>query len=200
MLPILQRDTDLIRLAREIAIDHYDIEDVLDRYQLSYDAWGWLCVYPRFATLLANEEEAWKSAKNTKERVRLKSAAVIEAYLESAATSLLDSKETLVAKTGLAKLVASFAGIGTEADHKHAAGGSGFSITINLGDRTVQVGTGRGLRLGEDEDDEDEMPDGEDLVEGALEIEEFGAISPVFELENLPDVNETATDLASDLS
>jgi len=142
MNAVIQRDIDLVRLAREIAIDHYDIDDLLTRYQLSYDQWGALLEYERFNDLLANEEEAWSSAKNTRERVKLKSASVIEMYLEDAAKSLLDAKETLVAKTGLAKLVASFAGIGTEADQKHA-GGSGFSITINLGDKTLQVGAHR---------------------------------------------------------
>ena len=155
MTTTLQRDIDLIRLAREIAIDHYDIDAVLDQHHITYDQWNWLCGYQRFTDLLASEEEAWRSAKNTKERVRLKSAAVIESYLEDAAKSLLSTNESLVAKTGLAKLIAGFAGIGGEESKFGAVGGSGFSITINLGDRTVQVGTRRAaLELENDEFDE----------------------------------------------
>ncbi len=143
MHPLVSRDIDLITFAREIAIDHWDIEDVLDRYQLRYDDFRLLFEFPRFTRLLANEEESWSSAKNTHERVRLKSAALIESYLEAAAKSLMSDHETLVAKTGLAKLVGSFAGLGEEALRaQKGVGGSGFSITINLGDRTLSVSTG----------------------------------------------------------
>jgi hypothetical protein len=168
MLAILHRDVDLVRLAREIAIDHYDIEDLLDRYKLSYDAWRELWDYPRFTDLLANEEESWASAKNTRERVKLKSASVIEMYLEDAAKSLLDAKETLVAKTGLAKLIAGFAGIGTEGDKAHG-GGSGFSITINLGDKTLQVGAQR-VSNGAVEDDENDVFEPENDVFGVEKL------------------------------
>ena len=140
MNELLTRDVDLIRLAREIAIDHDDIDVVLDRYQLNYDSWRLLLEFPRFRALLANETEAWESAKNVKERVKLKAAGLIEGYLEEAQAALYDRSQTLIARTGLAKLVASFAGIGTEFDQKHGGGGSGgFSITINLGDRTLNV-------------------------------------------------------------
>lgn len=138
---LLQRDIDLIRLAREIAIDHDDIDEVLDRYHLDYDAWNLLLQFPRFAALLANEEEAWLSAKNTKERVKYKAAALIEGYLEEAQISLHDRNQTLIARTGLAKLVAGFAGIGFEEGGRMGAnsGNGGFSITINLGEQTLRV-------------------------------------------------------------
>lgn len=146
MHPLVQRDIDLITFAREIAIDHYDIDDILNRYQLRYEDLALLFEFPRFTQLLANESETWASAKNTHERVRLKSAAVIETYLETAAKELHDPNQTLIAKTGLAKLIGSFAGLGEEALRaSKGAGGSGFSITINLGDRSLNVA------LGEDE-------------------------------------------------
>ncbi len=146
MHPLVQRDIDLITFAREIAVDHYDIEDVLDRYQLRYDDFRLLFEFPRFTQLLANEEETWSSAKNTHERVRLKSAALIEKYLEAAQASLHNENETLIARTGLAKLIGSFAGLGEEAlrAQRGGAGGSGFSITINLGDRVLNVGVSNG--------------------------------------------------------
>jgi hypothetical protein len=141
MNEMLQRDIDLIRLAQEIAIDHSDIDEVLDRYHLSYDSWNLLLQFPRFAALLANEEEAWRSAKNTKERVKYKAAALIEGYLEEAQVALHDRNQTLIARTGLAKLVAGFAGIGMEEGSRFGSGGggSGFSITINLGEQTLRV-------------------------------------------------------------
>jgi hypothetical protein len=177
MAELLQRDYDLIRLAREIAIDHYDIEDLLDRYQLTYEHWLTLWSYPRFTRLLASEEESWRSAKNTRERVKLKSAAVIETYLEDAAKSLLDAKETLVAKTGLAKLIASFAGIGTEHDQKHGGVG-GFSIVINLGDRTLNIGARSvenrdfGVENGDNYTEIDDNYVENDDFQGAVPIEE----------------------------
>lgn len=146
MNTLLQRDIDLIRLAQEIAIDHEDIDLVLDRYKLSYDTWRTLLEFPRFVALLENEEEAWRSAKNTKERVKYKAAALIEGYLEEAQISLHDRNQTLIARTGLAKLVAGFASIGMEEGSRFGSGGGsgGFSITINLGDRSLNV-NGAGL-------------------------------------------------------
>lgn len=139
---LLQRDIDLVRLAQEIAIDHEDIDLVLDRYKLDYDAWRTLLEFPRFVALLENEEEAWRSAKNTKERVKYKAAALIEGYLEEAQISLHDRNQTLIARTGLAKLVAGFANIGLEEGGRFSTGGGGsggFSITINLGDKTINL-------------------------------------------------------------
>lgn len=186
MHPLVQRDIDLIRFAREIAIDHWDIEEVLDRYQLRYDDFRLLCEFPRFTALLANEEEAWLSAKNTHERVRLKSAALIENYLEEAHKSLHDPNQTLIAKTGLAKLVGSFAGLGEEALRaQKGQSGSGFSITINLGDRTLHVNT-NGAEMDDAEDDaEDDVPTLES--EGALDDVE--PLPPLIESRLVHDIN-----------
>lgn len=162
MHPLLQRDVDVLRFARELAIDHWDIDDLLDRYQLRYDDFRLLFEFPRFAQLIASEEESWASAKNTHERVRLKSAALIESYLEQAAKELHDANQGLVAKTGLAKLIGSFAGLGVdESRGKGMASGSGFSITINLGaDRKLSIDVGSG---------DEEVPTLES--EGAVEID-----------------------------
>jgi hypothetical protein len=172
MHPLVQRDIDLITFAREIAVDHWDIEDVLDRYQLRYDDFRLLFEFPRFTQLLATEEETWASAKNTHERVRLKSAALIEGYLEAAHKSLHSANETLVAKTALAKLIGSFAGLGEEALRaQKGGGGSGFSITINLGDRTLSVGVRGALQL------DDDAPTLESDLPPLLEDEQVYAIN-----------------------
>ena len=183
MHPLVQRDIDLITFAREIAVDHWDIEDVLDRYQLQYDDFRLLFEFPRFTQLLANEEEAWSSAKNTHERVRLKSAALIESYLEAAHKSLHDKNETLIAKTALAKLVGSFAGLGEEAlrAQKGGGSGSGFSITINLGDRTLKVGidgaSDRGPVLGKDWDEDSASTLESEALPPLIESERVHAIN-----------------------
>ena len=181
MHPLVSRDIDLITFAREIAVDHWDIEDVLDRYQLRYDDFRLLFEFPRFTRLLANEEESWSSAKNTHERVRLKSAALIESYLEEAHKSLHDPNQTLIAKTGLAKLVGSFAGLGEEAlrAQKGGGGGSGFSITINLGaDRKLSIEVG---------DRNEEVPTLES--EGAIDIDAEPALPPRIASRSVAEIN-----------
>jgi len=126
-------DATLVKLARELAIDHYDIETILKRHQITDEAWEGIKATPRFTQLLTSEIEAWQSALNTNERVKLKAAAVIEEWLEEATTSLHNKNETLPAKTEVAKLVARLAGMGISNIGVEGGSGDRFSVTINLG-------------------------------------------------------------------
>lgn len=125
--------TTLVKLAREIAIDHYTADEILSRNGLSATDWSQIQVHPRFRELLETELVAWHSATNTHERVKLKAAALIEEWLTEANTRIHDPKESLSAKTELGKLLTRIAGMGLN-DTNINSQGEKMSITINLGE------------------------------------------------------------------
>jgi hypothetical protein len=126
-------DITLIKVAREIAINHYPLETILERYKIEQDQWEELRLNPRFSELLEREIAEWSGALNTFERTKLKAAAMIEEYLPEGNARIHDSKENLPAKVELLKWLAKIAGMG-ERDFTTANGsGERFSVTINLG-------------------------------------------------------------------
>lgn len=131
-LPVaFQRETLLLRLAREIATDLNDIETILKAHQLTSKQWDAIKDDARFQTLLKSEMEAWSAASNTPERVKLKSAMLVEEWLPEANKLAHDSSQTLTAKVELMKLLKSLAGLGI--DRADITASERVSITINLG-------------------------------------------------------------------
>jgi hypothetical protein len=123
----------LIKLAREIAIEHHDIETILKTYQIDLQTWEIIKEHPQFRRLLEAEILAWQSATNTQERTALKSAALIEEWLPEANAILHDRNQTLSGKVELGKLLARIAGMGLTGAGIEGGGAEKFSITINLG-------------------------------------------------------------------
>lgn len=126
-------DLTLVQLAREIAMNIQSIETILETHQIDVDTWDRLKVTPRFVQLLETETSSWNSAINTHERVKLKSAALVEDWLPEAYARMNDTTENLNAKTELAKLVARLAGMGLNNTSITDGSGERFSVTINLG-------------------------------------------------------------------
>lgn len=128
-----QYDPVFVKLAREIAINHYDTETILKHYRITTDEWERIIAHPRFLELLEAEQQAWNGALNTHERTKLKAAALVEEWLPEANQRLHDSGENLNAKVELGKLLARIAGMGLQNAAVEGAQGEKFSITINLG-------------------------------------------------------------------
>ena len=126
------RDITLVQLAREIAIDHLNNEEILKLYSITQEEWEVIKSNKRFQTLLEQEILAWQSATNTAERTRLKAGAIIEHWMPEANMRLHSSDETLPAKVELAKMVSRIAGL-DRVEGSSGPSGAGFSVTINLG-------------------------------------------------------------------
>jgi len=126
-------DLTLVKLAREVAMNIQSIETILETNQIDIETWENIKVHPRFNQYLESETSSWNSAINTHERVKLKSAAVIEDWLPEAYARMHDASENLNAKTELGKLVARLAGMGLTNTHVTDGSGERFSVTINLG-------------------------------------------------------------------
>lgn len=99
---------------------------------ITQDQWEKIRESNFFTRSLESEVAAWNAATNTHERVKLKSAAVIEEWLPELYARLHDSREALNHKIEGAKLAARLAGMGlTTADV--TGSGEKISIQINMG-------------------------------------------------------------------
>ena len=113
-------------------MDIWPLEDILKRFNLSAEQWQEISSNQRFRSYLEQEVVAWATATNTHERVKLKSGAILEDWLEEATRRLHDKHEPLNSKVGLATALGKFAGVGVS---KETSEGSGerFTVQINLG-------------------------------------------------------------------
>jgi hypothetical protein len=131
-LPKLEGDLLTIRLVREIAIDQHDLETILERNGVTPRQFQRIRNTDRFKSLLAQEIASWNSAANTPERVKIKSAAMIEEWLPEAFAQMHNGDASLLHRTNLAQLVSSLAGMG-KSEVGVGSSGERFSITINMG-------------------------------------------------------------------
>ncbi|TXH19342.1 MAG: hypothetical protein E6R03_00615 [Hyphomicrobiaceae bacterium] len=133
-----QSDMQLVKLAREIAMDILPLETILKNHAISNDRWEELQRNGKFKFLLESECEAWNTALNTHERVKLKAAAMIEEWLPELNNRLHDHDEALPAKIEGAKMLTRVAGMGLPGQ---VEGGTPerFTVTINLGPQVAPV-------------------------------------------------------------
>jgi len=125
-------DATFVKLAREIAMGIHPMETILSNNQIDGNYWETIQKHPRFLQYLESETSAWGSALNTHERVKIKSAAIIEEWLPELFTRMHDANENLNAKIEAGKLVSKLAGMGL-AGAQITDGSERFSVTINLG-------------------------------------------------------------------
>lgn len=129
----------LVRLAREIAMDLNELPKVLDTHGITHRDFEIIKTLPRFQSILASELEAWQSAVNTHERVKIKASAVVEEWLPELYARLNDVKEPLMAKIKGGELLAKLAGMGLNNAQQVGDPSDRINITINLGeDRKLQ--------------------------------------------------------------
>jgi uncharacterized protein (DUF1786 family) len=121
-----------LKLAREIASDMRDLEEVLALYDVSTPQWEALQRSTRFQALLKTAMEEWQSVTNTPERVKMKSLAFVEEALPEFFARVHDQKETLSSKNEVLKTISRLAGIGGPVEG--AISGERMVITINLGE------------------------------------------------------------------
>jgi hypothetical protein len=131
-------DIDLVKLAREIAMDIQPIETILEQYDINLETWSKIKDNPKFRALLTSEVEAWGAALNTSERLKLKAAAMLEEWLPELNNRLHDGQEALPAKIEGAKMLTRIAGIGVPGVVEGGAG-ERFTVMINLGNSAAPI-------------------------------------------------------------
>lgn len=135
----INKHVTLLKLAREIAMDILPIGQILTSHQIEPNQWETIRESAAFQSLLASELEAWQSATNTPERVKVKAAALVEEFLPELNSRIHDPRENLNAKIEAAKLARDLAGFGKNGVDAIGVGEK-FSVTINLGaDKTLTI-------------------------------------------------------------
>ena len=128
-------DIAMVKLAREIAMDIQPLAVILKQYSITDETWEELQRNTRFQMLLGSEVEAWQTALNTHERVKMKSAAMLEEWLPELNVRLNDHNEALPAVIEAGKMLARIAGLGMPGDVTAGGVGERFVINISMGDR-----------------------------------------------------------------
>ena len=135
-------DAVYVRLAREMAMNHYEVEELMVRHGLTPEQFRNITSSKRFARLLQSEMEAWNAAGNTMSRVRFKALSVIEEFMPDAYELLLSKDETLNSKARLLDSLVEIAGAKAQEDQGGASVES-LSININIGNDVGDLPPGR---------------------------------------------------------
>lgn len=132
-------DAKFLRVAREVAADIVPLDKILANNSLTIFDWERMRVHPRFQSLLESEIAAWTSARNTHERVKLKTSAIIEETLQEMYVRVHDPKENLNAKVEVLKWLRDLSGMGARAANPGDIG-ERFQVVINLGnDKQLKI-------------------------------------------------------------
>lgn len=131
-------DLVMVKLAREIAMDIQPLPIILKQHAISDETWSQLQRNTKFQTLLGTEVEAWQTALNTHERVKLKSASMLEEWLPELNTRMHDHEEALPAVIEAGKMLARIAGLGMPGEVVGNVG-ERFVINISMGDKVEPI-------------------------------------------------------------
>jgi hypothetical protein len=129
----MYEDRQFVRLAREIAMGMLEIEEILENFRISREEFEVIQKDPAFNKLLISELADWQGAGNTEQRVKVKSAALIEDYLPELYARLNDRHEPLLAKGHILKIIAQLASLGQPAGAQQLQPGDKVVVQINLG-------------------------------------------------------------------
>lgn len=122
----------MLSLAREFAMDIFDIETILNNHKITQKEWQRIEKNPRFQALLDEAIRAWNSATNTSERVKLKFMSTLELAIPEMWERLVDPKFGDNAKVELFKALQRGAGVGAAGVDAQLAG-ERFKLVINIG-------------------------------------------------------------------
>jgi hypothetical protein len=119
-------------LVTELARDIQDINQILDRHGIDRTDYDALSQTHQFKSMMAEAVKEWSKASNTGERVKIKSAALIEEALPLMFKELKDKTHPLSSRADLFGRIARIGSLGNPVAAP-PNGGEAFSITINLG-------------------------------------------------------------------
>lgn len=119
-------------LAREIAMDILELDDILRHHGVSTAEWARIERNKQFQAMYHSEVVVWNSALNTEERTKLKAQALLEMALLPAQAMINDKNEPASARVEMVKTIAKISGI-TEKVQAQGVPGERFVINIDMG-------------------------------------------------------------------
>jgi hypothetical protein len=126
------RENKVVALARELAMDINEMDDILKMYQISEDEFEQLKADPAFQTVFDATLVEWQAATNTEKRVKVKAASSVENSLLNLHAAANDKNQPLNHRVLALQFISKMAGL-AEPETKGPTG-NGFSITINMGE------------------------------------------------------------------
>ena len=141
-------DASIVRLAREMAMDHHTLEQLMKRFRLTAEQFNRITNTPRFVALLQSETEAWNAADNTKSRIRLKASATVEEFMLDAYGYMVDPLQPLPGKV---KLLDTLIGLGDLTPPPQQQAGptkDQLVVNISIGDGANDLGMIEAAGLG----------------------------------------------------
>lgn len=131
----------LAALARDLAQDIIPLPVLLNKHGLTQNQYDFLAENNEFfKNTLAQECRDWQSISSTEKRLRLQALAALEDKLPTLANRMGSAAEKLGDVVEAAKFFARVAAVDAPANGG-AAGGSGFTISIDLGaDTRITIG------------------------------------------------------------
>ena len=132
ILKTVDVDAKLRRLACELVRNIRDAPDILNDFDISPAEYTKLARQGSFQKMLRDAEAEWKGAANTGERVRVKSANLIEQALGPLFDELVGQREPLSSRVQLLTQLSRLAGLGQQTAASGSNGGNIFRLEINL--------------------------------------------------------------------
>ena len=125
-------DTQLRKVARDLAQGLYELDDILKNNDVTNAMFNKFKEHPRFLEYLKQEREAWNAAGNVSERAKLKAGIIIEEFMVQAHTELGSKTTPLNQRVELAKILGRIAGMGEPKTVGGGGPGGGFQLNINI--------------------------------------------------------------------
>lgn len=121
-------------VAREIAMDIFELQDILKNHGVEADEWERMSSSRGFTQMLREAIATWTSSLNVRERIEARTLSMLEGSLQELYRAMHDPEFSHNAKVELFKALSKNVGIGI----KDAPGGGNLgervSITINMGE------------------------------------------------------------------
>lgn len=128
----------LRNLAQDIVRNIQDPLQLLSKYGITQPQYDEVAKTRVYREMLSQSALEWGAAGNTAERIKLKSAALIEDSLPELGAFLVDKKETLSSRVSLLQTLAKLGSLGGGPVQSQGDGHI-FRMTINLGDNKTPV-------------------------------------------------------------
>lgn len=125
-------DSMLIGVAREIVMEIHEPETIFKLYEITPADWEKIKNNQTFLRYVQTFQAEWHSAMNTEQRVRVKSAALCEQWLEEGNRQAWAQNQTLTSRVEVMKLISRWAGPGFSTTQVEG-GAERITISINMG-------------------------------------------------------------------
>lgn len=123
-------------LAAELALNLHPPKEIFARHGFSETQAKHLVMNPVFQKMLAEAKAAWGSASNTEGRIRKKASVALEEMMPHMFAMGINPDTGAAGRNEVFKSFKSLSGMDKQ---EQVSGGSGFQLTINIGDTPKEI-------------------------------------------------------------